>query len=161
MVTIKPAVANARLLDLNYFLATFRTCSWKILLDSCRVFLKHLFSHPTSRASCCLLEWRGEKEALHAWITSNLCGRHGPTSRLVNLVLSRQTGFFECEHPFLDKPMVIYRSRWSNMPRMFNKDLTPFMRSLSLVRQNWVSERQALQDEPRQANIADTVYWGS
>ena len=21
-------------------------------------------------------------------------------------VLSRQTGFFECEHPFMDKPMV-------------------------------------------------------
>ena len=29
------------------------------------------------------------------------------TSRLVNLVFSRQTGFFECEHPFFDKPMAI------------------------------------------------------
>ena len=29
------------------------------------------------------------------------------TSGLVNLVFSRQTGFFECEHPFIDKPMVI------------------------------------------------------
>lgn len=29
------------------------------------------------------------------------------TSGLVNLVLSRQTVFFECEHPFIDKPMVI------------------------------------------------------
>ena len=27
--------------------------------------------------------------------------------RLVNLVFSRQTGFFECEHPFIDKPVVI------------------------------------------------------
>ena len=25
----------------------------------------------------------------------------------LNLVPSRQTGFFECEHPFFDKPMVI------------------------------------------------------
>ena len=29
------------------------------------------------------------------------------TSGLVNLVFSRQTGFFECEHPFIDKPVVI------------------------------------------------------
>ena len=29
------------------------------------------------------------------------------TSGLVNLVLSRQTGFIECEHPLIDKPKVI------------------------------------------------------
>ena len=29
------------------------------------------------------------------------------TSGLVNLVSSRQTGFIKCEHPFIDKPMVI------------------------------------------------------
>ena len=29
------------------------------------------------------------------------------TSGLVNLVFSSQTGFFECEHPFIDKPMII------------------------------------------------------
>ena len=29
------------------------------------------------------------------------------TSGLVNLVLSRKTVFFECEHPFIDKPMAI------------------------------------------------------
>ena len=111
--------------------------------------------------SLLLSSWVRKRKGGSAWITLNLWGRHSPTSRLVNLVFSRQTGFFECEHPFLDKPMVIYRSRWSNMPRMFDKDLTPFMRSLSPGRQNWASERKALQDELRQANIADTVYWGS
>ena len=29
------------------------------------------------------------------------------TSGLLNLVPSRQTGFFECKHPFIDKPMVL------------------------------------------------------
>ena len=29
------------------------------------------------------------------------------TSGLLNLVPSRQTGFFECKHPFFDKPMVL------------------------------------------------------
>ena len=60
------------------------------------------------------------------------------TSGLVNLVFPRQTGFIECEHPFIDKPMVINEpavanARFlslgpklylSNMPRMLNKDLT-------------------------------------
>ena len=60
------------------------------------------------------------------------------TSRLVNLVFSPQTGFFECEHPFIDKPMIItevtvpsarlFRSLGSklylsNKQRMLNKDL--------------------------------------
>ena len=29
------------------------------------------------------------------------------TSGLVNLALSRKTGFFECEHPLIDKPMAL------------------------------------------------------
>ena len=33
----------------------------------------------------------------------NRCSQPSP---LINLVLSRQTGFFECEHPFIDKPIV-------------------------------------------------------
>ena len=59
------------------------------------------------------------------------------TSGLVNLVFPRQTGFIECEHPFIDKPMVINEpavasARFlslgpklylSNMPRMLNTDL--------------------------------------
>ena len=59
-------------------------------------------------------------------------------SRLVNLVFSPQTAFFECEHPFIDKPTIItevtvpsarlFRSLGSklylsNKQRMLNKDL--------------------------------------
>ena len=58
--------------------------------------------------------------------------------------------FFECEHPFIDKPMVITepvavgvrvlglgsKLYPSNMPHMLNKDLTRFVQRLSRVRQN-------------------------
>ena len=57
------------------------------------------------------------------------------TSGLVNLVFSRQTGFFKPEHPFIDKPIVItepaVQSAWllgmgsrlypSNMQRVLNQ----------------------------------------
>lgn len=37
-----------------------------------------------------------------------LClNRIAQTAGLINLVLFRQTSIFECEHPFIDKPMVI------------------------------------------------------
>ena len=59
------------------------------------------------------------------------------TSRLLNLILSRQTGFFEFEYPFIDKPMVIikpaiasrpgFETNPSNMPRMLKSYLTRFM----------------------------------
>ena len=70
------------------------------------------------------------------------------TSGLANLVLSCQTGFFECQHPFIDKPIVIIEPAVagtrlldldsklypSNMPRVLNIDLTRFIQSLSRVR---------------------------
>ena len=57
------------------------------------------------------------------------------TSGLVNLALSRKTGFFECEHLLIDKPMAITEPAVAsarllglgsklhprNMPRMLNK----------------------------------------
>ena len=60
------------------------------------------------------------------------------TSRLVNPILSCQTGFFNCKLPFIDKPMVINESSvpsaWllglgtnlypSNIQRMLNKGFT-------------------------------------
>ena len=59
------------------------------------------------------------------------------TSRLLSLILSRQTGFFGFEHPFIDKPMVIikpaiasrpgFETNPSNMPRMLKCYLTRFM----------------------------------
>ena len=69
------------------------------------------------------------------------------TSGLVNLVFSHQTGSFECEHLFIDKPMVLTepakaktrllglgsKLHPSNMQCMLHKDLTQFMESLSRV----------------------------
>ena len=43
------------------------------------------------------------------------------TSRLLNLILSRQTGFFEFEHPFIDKPMVIIQARYSEQAWVWNQ----------------------------------------
>ena len=73
-------------------------------------------SHYTLRWSihslCPPLEWGGEKEDL-AESRKDFDVASAQTSELVNPVFSRQTGFFECKHPFVDKPMVIYRARCS------------------------------------------------
>ena len=81
------------------------------------------------------------------------------TSGLVNLALSRKTGFFECEHPLIDKPMALTEPAVASarllglgsklyprlkMPQMLNKNLARFMHSLSQVRQNRASERKVL-----------------
>ena len=72
---------------------------------------------------------------------------------LVKLVI-----LFECEHVFIDKPMVITEPAVastrllglgsklypSNMPCMLNKDLSRFMQSLSRIRQNRASGRKTL-----------------
>ena len=106
----------------------------------------YLFCHPASRAYFCLLDWGGEKEALpESHQTFGVAASRNPG--LVNLVFSRQTGFFECKHPFVDKPMVITeptvasarllglgsRLYPSSILRMLNKDLTRLMQSLSRV----------------------------
>ena len=67
------------------------------------------------------------------------------SSGLVNLVFSRQTSFFECEHPFIEKNNGHNRAHYtkrtamrpgfklytSNMPRMLKKDFTRFKQSFS------------------------------
>ena len=72
------------------------------------------------------------------------------TSGLVNLVLSPQTFFFQCEYLSTYQPMVIIepavliaglldlgsKLNPSNIPRVLNKDLTRFMQSVPRVRQN-------------------------
>ena len=79
------------------------------------------------------------------------------TSGLVNLVFSHQTGSFECEHLFIDKPMVPTepakansqllglgsKLHPSNMYCMLHKDLTQFMENLSRVRVHlcWKGDR--------------------
>ena len=103
----------------------------------CWVFLKHLFSHPASRAFLCLLEWGVEKEALPETRQTFAEVAAAQTSGLLNLVLSRQTGFFECEHPFFDKPMVLTEPVEANCRACLTKILLDSRRSLSLVlRQN-------------------------
>ena len=67
------------------------------------ILLQNKKTHPASRASSCLfLYGGGEKEALpeSCQLFEAAAAR---TSGLVNLVFSRQTGFFQCEHPFSDK----------------------------------------------------------
>ena len=68
-----------------------------------------------------------------------------PNFRLANLVFSRQTGLFECEHPFIDKSMVVtdptipsarllvlgWKMYLSNIQGTLNKDHTRCMKSLS------------------------------
>ena len=99
------------------------------------------------------LSWR--KKRGRAWIVSKLQVAAAHISVLVNLVSSRQTRFFECEHLFINKPMVktIPRARLlglelnlypSNKQRMLSKDLTRYIKSLCPVRQNLVSERKEL-----------------
>ena len=61
------------------------------------MFTWFLNIHPASRASFCLLGWKGEKEALpESHQTFEVT--EARTSGLVNLVLSRQTGLFEYAH---------------------------------------------------------------
>ena len=70
--------------------------------------------HTASKASICLLEWGGEKEAL---TESRQTFEVTPsqTSRLVNLIPSRQTVFFEYEDPFIDRVMIITETAVANM----------------------------------------------
>ena len=62
--------------------------------------------HPASIESICLLEWRGENKALPE-SRQIFQATKAETSGLVSLVFSRQTGFFECEHPLIDKTIVL------------------------------------------------------
>ena len=99
--------------------------------------------------TCFLILGKMQDGDFSAWISSNLFVRVTATQTfgLVNLVLSPQTVFFECEHPFIDNPMDIAEPTVastglgskpypSNLSRMFNKDPTRFEQSLSQVRQN-------------------------
>ena len=51
------------------------------------------------------------------------------------------TWFFQCEHPFIDKSMVITESA---VQHMLNVDVTRFMQSLSQEHRNRTSERKTL-----------------
>ena len=68
--------------------------------------ISHRQTRPASRASFCPLEWKGEKTVLRESRQAFEVAV-AQTSGLLNLVFSRQTGLFQCEHPLIDKPMVI------------------------------------------------------
>ena len=127
----------------NHRIATDNSSIYNTLLIL-NMFTRFLNIHPASRASFCFL---GEEEKRRLCLRETLEIAAARTSGLVNLVLSRRTGLFECAHPFIDQPMVITKptvaSAWSlglgskiypgNKQRMLNKDLTRFMQSLSRV----------------------------
>ena len=64
-----------------------RDHQWVVYHPACRVFFVFLNEK--------------EKKRLHLNHIKPL------SSRVVNLVFPLQTGFFECEHPFIDKPLAI------------------------------------------------------
>ena len=92
--------------------------------------------------------WVGSKKAALLESRQTFEVAAAQTSGPVNLVLSLQTGFFECSihlFEFIEKPMVTTKTSVasarllglgsklypSDMLRMFNKDLFQFMQSLS------------------------------
>ena len=91
--------------------------------------------------------WVGSKKAALLESCQTFEVAAAQTSGPVNLVLSLQTGFFECSihlFEFIEKPMVTTKTSVasarllglgsklypSDMLRMFNKDLSQFMQSL-------------------------------
>ena len=83
---------------------TFLLASYKEVTPPPRDY-QRIF-HPANRVSFCLLEGGGEKEVLpesrRAFEVTAV-----QTSGLVNLVFYRQTGFLQCGHPLIDKPVVV------------------------------------------------------
>ena len=68
--------------------------------------ISHSQTHPASIAFFCLFEWKGEKTVLRE-LRQAFEVAAAQTSGLLHLVFSHQTGLFQCEHPLIDKPMVI------------------------------------------------------
>ena len=97
-----------------------------------------------------------------AWILSRVKPLKSPKSELrfwcIQSCSLSSNWLFECEHPFIDKLMVISKPvvpsarllglgsnhYLSKKQRMLNKDLTRFMQGLSRVRQNRVSKWKSL-----------------
>ena len=72
-----------------------------------------------------------EKESLpESRLTFEVTGAQ--TSGLVNLVLSRQTGFIECEHPLIDKPKVITEARTRMLGLGLKRYLSTLVPSVSV-----------------------------
>ena len=67
------------------------------------------------------------------------------TSRLLNLILSRQTGFFEFEHPVLDKPMVITKPAIASRPE-FETNPSNMLRMLKDIYSIYAGSRKRKKD---------------
>ena len=143
-----------------------RTINWSSSEQSQFNFLDALVKqHPASRAPCkqsLLLSFSllRRRKGGSARITSTLWSLRSPS---VWTSQSCSNRFFQCERPFSDKTDGYNWARctmknqdggeiWhmgsrlypGNMQRIFNKDLTRFMQSLSRERQNRASKRKAL-----------------
>ena len=117
----------------------------------------HVTWHPASRASSCLcLYWGGEKEALpeSRELFEAAAAR---TSGLVNLVFSRQTVFFQCEHPFSDKTDGYNWARCT----MTNQDGFEICLSCSKPNTSYSRRDSYGQFMPRVTGIFEiwTVFW--
>lgn len=100
----------------------------------------HTFGHPASRNSLSLVPDQ-------RWKRGGSLNRVKPLKSPQPELLDKtscflsSTWFFQCEHPFIDKSMVITESA---VQHMLNIDVTRFMQSLSQEHRNRTSERKTL-----------------
>ena len=78
---------------------------WSLFALSATVTNMSLYKIPCEE-SLLLSSWVKRRKGGSAWITTNQVAITW-TSELVNLFLSCQTGFFDCKHPLIGKPIVI------------------------------------------------------
>ena len=71
--------------------------------------MTYCYDHPASRATFCFVDQGGEEETLPESSQAFEVNAARTSGLVVNLVVSRQTGFFECKHPVVD---------YSNNPRI-------------------------------------------
>ena len=111
MVTIEPARASARLLDLNYILATCDACSTKILFDSCSLSQASFFS-PCELSLLLLSFLMRRRRGGSAWIASNLWGRRSPNRSLSEFLLRFNIHLINAIHlSFTSSSPQIYQVR--------------------------------------------------
>ena len=113
-------------------------------------------AHPVNRASLCLLLYPLQEEKKRQCLNRfKMTSYSNPNFCISQYRFLSSNSFFECEHLFINKPMVktIPRARLlglelnlypRNKQRMLSKDLTRYVKSLCRVRQNRVSKRKKL-----------------
>ena len=92
--------------DLSKILGKNTVHKWKKTTSGWRTSLKNAnewLIEPCEQSHLLSSPWSRRRKGGSAWITSRLWSRRTQASGLVKLVFDL---FFECEHPFIDKPMV-------------------------------------------------------